>query len=39
MSEGTYEVELLIFHTKKFQSIIAIIMKNFVEYRKQRVEI
>jgi hypothetical protein len=39
MAEGTYEVELLLFHTEKFKRIIAIFMKSFAEYRKQQMGI
>jgi hypothetical protein len=38
MTEGTYEVELLMFHTKKFKTIIAIIRESFVEYIKQQMD-
>ena len=37
MAEGTYEVEMLMFQSEKFESIMSIIMKSFVEYRKQEI--
>jgi len=39
MAEGSYNVELLMFHTEKFKSIITTIRESFVEYRKLRMDI